>query len=202
MERSLLWLLACVVIGIGSCGSRSDAPASTPRKLSQVVVSIYGVGDARVGPILVDRTGHRTGWDVDHAIGEITGCAYGAGSEEGIPNENASEDTARLAPADTVPGHPEPTPIYHYFSITDSLGHPGLLSEGGCDLRLAPHVGGRAVFAVSGLRNGVILCQDTTSVMVRSGVPSRWWISWKLTTAGCNVKISRMAVERSRRTHR
>src|SRR5262245_9622770 len=187
------WVLGCIVLSVGACASRSSTPA--PVKLSEVEVSIYGVGEARVGPMLMDRKGRRTGWDVNHAIGEITGCAYGAGSEEGILDEDAPEDTTKLSPADTVPSHPEPTPIYHYFSITDSLGHPGLLSEGGCGLRLAPDVGGRAVLAVTGrLRNGAILCKDTTSVTVKLGVPSRWWLSWKATGDSCVVKITRVGI--------
>jgi hypothetical protein len=160
-------------------------------------VYIEGVGDARVGPMLMDRKGRRTGWEVNHAIGEITSCEYGAGSEEGIPDEDTPEDTTQLAPADTVQGHPEPTPIYHYFSITDSLGHPGLLSEGGCDLRLVPDVAGRAVLAVTGLRNGAILCQDTTSVAVKPGIPSRWWLSWQATGDSCVVKITRVEAGRT-----
>ncbi len=191
MTRSFPWLLACVVLSIGACGSRSNAPTGMPRKLSQVVVSIYTLGDARVGPMLTDGKGRRTGWDVNHAIDGITGCAYEFGSEDGIPDENAPEDTAPLAPADTVPGHPEPTPIFHYFSITDSLGQPGLLSEGRCELRLAPDASGRAVLALTGLRNGAVECQDTTSVDVKLGVPSRWWLSWKATGSKCLVKITR-----------
>jgi hypothetical protein len=198
------WVLACIVLSVEACVSRSSTPAQgkleVQAKLSEVEVSIYGVGEARVGPMLMDRKGRRTGWDVNHAIGEITGCAYGAGSEEGIPDEDAPEDTTQLAPADTVPGHREPTPIYHYFSITDSLGHPGLLSEGGCGLRLAPDVGGRAVLAVSGrLRSGAILCKDTTSVTVKPGVSSVWWLSWKATGDSCVVKITRVEAERTTR---
>lgn len=199
--KRLGWLLACMIMNVGACTSCSSKPVAQG-KFSYVFVSTFGFGDARVGVMLIDRKGRHTGWNVDHAINQITGCAYGAGSEVGIPEENAPVDTTRLAPADTVPGHPEPTPVYHYFTITDSLDTPGLLSEGGCELRLDPVAGGHVTLAVTGTRIDFSQCQDTTSVMVRSGAPSRWWISWKSTAAGCNVKISRVAVGRSRRTHR
>lgn len=202
MRGTLCWVLAGVVLSVGACASRSSTPASTPGKFSQVYVSIFAFGDARVGAAVIDRAGRRTGWNVDHAIDQIKGCAYGAGSEEGIPDENAPEDTTNLAPADTVPGHPEPTPVYHYFSITDSLGTPGLLSEGACELRLDPVAGGHVTLAVTGSGIGFSQCQDTTSVNVNPGVPSRWRVSWKLTAAGCNVKIFRMEVGRSSRTRR
>ena len=200
--KRLPWVLACVVLSVGACASRSSTPAGTQGKFSEVLVSIYGFGDARVGAVLIDRSGRRTGWNVDRPIRQVPGCYHGYGSEEGITDENAPEDTTELAPADTVPGHPEPTPKYHYFSILDSAGTPGLLHEGGCELRLDPVAGGHVTLAVTGSGIGFRQCQDTTSVNVNPGVPSRWRVSWKLTTAGCNVKISRMAVGRSRRTHR
>jgi hypothetical protein len=186
-------VLACAVLSVGACASRSGTPISTPGRLSYVFVSIFGFGDARVGVMLIDQKGRHTGWNMDHAINQITGCAYGAGSEEGIPEENAPEDTTKLAPADTVPGHPEPTPMYHYFTITDSLDAPGLLSEGGCELRLDPVADGRVTLALTGAGVGFSQCQDTTSVVVRAGVSTRWWLRWRAAGGQCTVTISRMS---------
>lgn len=194
--KRLPCVLACVVLSVGACASRSSTPASAPGRFLQVYVSIFGFGDARVGATLIDREGRRTGWNVDHAIDQIPGCMYGAGSDEGIPDENAPEDTTRLAPADTVPGHPEPTPVYHYFSIQDSAGTPGLLRERGCELRLDPVAGGHVTLAVTGTGIGFSECQDTTSVTVKPGVPSRWWLSWKVAGDRCVVTISRIAARR------
>src|SRR5262245_21898598 len=112
MMKRLPWVLVCVVMGVGSCASRSGTPASTPGKLSQVLVSIDASTEARVGAVLSDHEGRRTGWTVDRPIRQIPGVLNGYGTAEGIPDENAPEDTTELAPADTVPGHPEPTPKY------------------------------------------------------------------------------------------
>jgi len=200
MRQTLCWVLACGLLSIGACTSRSSTPASTPGGLRQVYVSIFGFGDARVGAVLIDRAGRRTGWNVDRPIRQIPGVLNGYGSAEGIPDENAPEDTTTPAPADTVPGHPEPTPVYYYLSIQDSAETPGLHREGRCELRLDPVVGGCVTLAITG--TGFRQCQDTISVVVKQGVPSRWLISWKSSAAGCNVKISRMVVGRSSRTHR
>ena len=192
MKRAVPWVLACVVLTAEACASRTDTPASAPEKLLQVYVSIFGFGDARVRAVLIDRAGRRTGWNVDRPIRQIPGCSNGYGSDDGIPNENAPEETTTLAPADTVPGHPEPTPVYYYFSIQDSVGTPGLLREGGCELRLDPAVGGHVTLAVTSTGVGFNACQDTTSVTARPGVASRWWLSWKTAPGGCSVNISTM----------
>jgi hypothetical protein len=188
-------VLACVVLSLGACASRSSTPAGTTGKFLQVYVSIFGFGEARVGAALIDLEGRRTGWNVDRPIRQIPGCSHGYGSEEGIPNADAPADTTTLAPADTVPGHPEPTPVYHYFSIQDSMGTPGLLHEGGCELRLDPVADGHVTLALTGTGVGFSQCQDTTSVAVRSGVSSRWWLRWRATGGKCTVTISRMSGE-------
>ena len=192
MKRTLPWVLACLVLSMGACASRSGTPASTPGKFLQVYVSIYGFGDARVGAVLIDRSGRRTGWNVDRPIRQVPGCYHGYGSEEGITDENAPKDTTELAPADTVPGHPEPTPKYHYFSILDSAGTPGLLHEGRCQLRLDPVAGGHVTLAVTGTGIGFSECQDTTSVTVKPGIPLRWWVSWSAARGKCVVEIARL----------
>jgi hypothetical protein len=193
MKRSLLCVMACVVLSADACASRSSTPAAAPGKLLQVYVSIFGFGDARVRAVLIDRAGRRTGWNADRPIRQIPGCSNGYGSEEGIPDDNAPVDTATLAPADTVPGHPEPTPVYFYFSIRDSAGTSGLLREGGCELRLDPAVGGHVTLAVTGTGVGFNACQDTTSVAATPGVISRWWLRWRASDGKCGVTISRMS---------
>lgn len=185
----LLLALACAVVGVGACASGSGPP----EKFLQVYVSVFGFGDARVGAVLIDREGRRTGWVHAHAIDQIPGCMYGAGSDEGIPDENAPEDAMKLSPADTVPGHAEPTPVYHYFAIRKSTGTPSLLHEGGCQLRLDPTAAGHVTLALTGSGIGFDRCQDTTSVTVHAGVPSRWWLSWRASSGKCTVTISRMA---------
>jgi hypothetical protein len=195
--KKLPWVLACVVLSVGACASRSSTPA--PKKFVQVYVSIFGFGDARVGATLIDREGNRTGWNVDHTIDQITGCAYGAGSEDGIPDENAPEDTIVRAPSDTLPNAPRPTPKYHYFSIQDSMGTPGLLREGGCELRLDPEVPGHVMLAITGSGIGMEQCQDTTSVNVKPDVPSRWRLSWNARGNRCDVKITRVGGRQTRR---
>jgi hypothetical protein len=159
-----------------------------------VYVSIFGFGDARVGALLIDREGRRTGWNRDHAIDQIPGCSYGAGSEDGITDENAPEDTTKLAPTDTVPGHPEPTPVYHYFNILNDFVTPaGLIDENGCEMRLDPVARGHVTLAVTGTGVGFGPCQDTTSVTVQPGVSSRWRLSWAAGRGKCVVNISRMS---------
>src|SRR5438094_3228507 len=104
--------VACAV-GLGLIYGAAYSPSSggTPaRKLRQVHVVVDG-WYAFVKATLIDREGRREGWNVDRPIFGIPGCNFGYGSEEGTPDENAPEDTTKLAPADTIPGHPEPTPM-------------------------------------------------------------------------------------------
>ena len=198
MKRAFYWVVACVVLGVGACALRSSAPASTSGKFLQVLVSIYAFGDARVGAVLIDREGRRTGWNVDRPIRQIPGVLNGYGSDVGITDENAPEDTAQLAPADTVPGHPKPTPVYYYLSIQDSAGTPGLLREGGCELRLVPVAGGRVSLAITGTGAGFSPCQDTTSLTVAPGVATRWCLSWSTNGNKCVVNLSRLTRSRPR----
>lgn len=170
-------------------------------------VTLSAFPDARVGAVLIDRKGRRTGWNVDRPIRQIPGCGHQGGSEDGIPDENAPEDTTEQAAADTVPGGPQPIPIFHHFVVfqpipQDSANLPGLLSEGGCELRLDPVAAGHVTLAVVGIGIGIDLCQDTTSVNVTPGFPSRWRLGWNVQGGECVVKIARMPEKEPRRSAR
>lgn len=190
-------LLALTLLAPAAC---SSGPAVAPArgKLTGVSVDVFG-WNAFVKATLIDREGRRTGWSVDRPIREIPGCQHEYGSDEGIPNEDAPEDTTTRAPADTVPGGPQPTPMYHYFTIADSGNVPGLIHEGGCELRLDPEVGGKVqlILLANGSSSGE--CKDTTSVWVKPGVPSRWWLSWRSPGVKCIVKITRLTARRPSR---
>ncbi|MBI5708841.1 MAG: hypothetical protein HZC42_00810 [Candidatus Eisenbacteria bacterium] len=170
-------------------------------------MSISAWNDARVGAVLIDRKGRRTGWNVDRPIDEIPGCVYGSGSDEGIPEEWwLPEDTTEVALPETVgidtafvrvPA-PQPTPKFHEFDIFNDIVTPvGLIDQGGCELRLDPVVGGKVQLTLSATGVGFNMCKDTTSVWVRPGAPSRWRLSWKAAGDKCTVKISRIAGKRS-----
>jgi hypothetical protein len=119
------------------------------------------------------------------------------GSQEGISDDAAPEDTVSQTPAPTASGGPQPTPKEHAFTIRDSADVPGLLHQGGCELRLDPVVGGKVHLMLLASGIGVKECGDTTSVWVKSGIPSRWWLSWKAAGDKCIVSISRMTVKKA-----
>lgn len=189
-------MLACILVNACASPGLSGAPAR-PERLAVVYVNVHAFGDSRVGAALIDREGRRTGWNVDRPIRQIPGCGHQYGSEDGIPDPNAPEDTTEQAPADTVPGGPQPMPIYHFFDIfqptpVDSADLPGLLSQGGCELRLDPIAAGHVTLAIVGTGVGFEQCQDTASVNVTPGIPSRWRLSWNVREGGCVVKIARL----------
>lgn len=197
LKFRLAWMLGCILFNACAAPRASDAPAPS-RRLLNVYVTVYALRDTLVRPLLLDRQGRRTGWSVDRPIWQIPGCLYQAGSEDGIPDPNAPEDTTEQAPADAVPGGPRPLSQYHDFGIfqplaLDSANLPGLLSEGGCELRLDPVAAGHVRLAIVGTGAGLEQCQDTTSVTVRAGLPSRWWLSWRAAEGRCTVAISRMS---------
>jgi len=199
-------MLACILVSACASPGSSDAPTPTGR-FSVVYVTLSAFGDARVGAVLIDRRGRRTGYNVDRPIWRIPGCRYRGGSEDGIPDPNAPEDTIEQARADTVPGGLQPIPIFHAFDVfqpipVDSANLPGLLSEGGCELRLDPVAAGHVTLAIVGTGVGFEQCQDTTSVNVTPGLPSRWRLSWKVQGDGCVVKIARMSKKESRQSAR
>ncbi|HEX4913068.1 MAG TPA: hypothetical protein VFV51_03880 [Vicinamibacterales bacterium] len=201
MKSRLAWLLACILASACAAPGSSDAPARSSR-FAVVYVSVHAFGEARVGAALIDQEGRRTGWNLDRPIREIPGCGHEYGSEDGIPYDDVPEDATEPAPADTVPGGPQPMPIYHFFHIfqpilADSANQPGLLSVGGCELRLDPTAGGRVRLAIVGTGVELEQCQDTTSVAVRAGVPSRWWLSWRAADGKCMVAMSRMSSDPS-----
>jgi hypothetical protein len=188
-------MLAIALMSVGAC---SSGYGGTPARggLIEVQVDVFGWNDARIGATLIDRNGRRTGWNMDRPIREIAGCTHGYGSDVGIPDETAPVDTIEQTPADTVPGGPQPTPMYHYFTIRDSAETPGLIHQGGCELRLSPVVGGKVQLTLLASGIGVKECKDTTSVWVKAGVPSRWRLSWKPAGERCFVMISKMDATR------
>lgn len=153
-------------------------------------LSVYAFDDAGVGAVVVDREGRRTGWNLDRPIREIPGCVHGYGTEEGIPDQSTQLDTAAVD--EMVSGGPEPTPKYHYFTIRDSAGVPGLLSEGSCELLLVSRHGGHVTLAATGRSSGSEVCQDTASTSVKPGAASRWKISWNSGARKCVVSVSRI----------
>lgn len=189
-------LLALSLIAPVACSSGvGGAPARGT--LTRVNVSVFG-WNAFVKATLIDHEGRRTGWNVDRPIREIPGCLHEYGSEEGIPNEDTPEDTTTRAPADTVPGGPQPTPMYHYFTIADSANVPGLIHEGECELRLDPDVGGKVQLTLMGDGVGLAECSDTTSVWTSRGAPSRWRLKWSAVGDKCGLNITRIVTRRAR----
>jgi len=191
--RALL-VLALVASVACSSGVRG---ATTRGRLTRVSVNVLG-WNTLVKATLIDREGRRTGWSADRPVREIPGCLHEYGSEEGIPNDDAPEDTATPAPADTVPGGPLPTPMYHYFTIADSADVPGLIHEGGCELRLDADVDGKVQLTLTGNGTRLAECRDTTSVWMRRGVPSRWRLTWSAVAGKCGVKLERGSGPRKR----
>ncbi len=182
-------LLALTLAAFAACSSEvGEAP--THGRLTRVSVNIFG-WNTLIGATLTDREGRKCGWNVDRPIREIPGCLHDYGSEEGIPNEDGPEDTTTTAPTDTMPGGPQPTPMYHYFTIADSAQVPGLIHEGGCELRLDPEVSGKVQLTLMGNGAGLAECRDTTSVWVSRGAPSRWRLRWSERAGKCSVKIMR-----------
>jgi hypothetical protein len=188
-------LLVLTLVASVACSSGVGGAPERGR-LARVNVDVFG-WNAFVKATIIDREGRRTGWNVDRPIREIPGCLHEYGSEEGIPNEDAPEDTTSQAPADTVPGGPQPTPMYHYFTIADSADVPGLIHEGGCELRLDPEVGGKVQLALLANGAGLKECKDTTSVWAKPGIRTRWRLSWKTDGRKCYVSISQVTRERT-----
>ena len=212
LKAAVPWIFAWALVGASACSPGYGKSPTPSGPLTSVHVSVDAWNDARVGAVLIDRNGKRTGWNVDRPIDEIPGCVYGAGSDEGIPDEWwLPEDTTAVAVPETVgvdtafvrvPA-PQPTPIYHYFDIHNDLATPvGLIDQGECELRLDPVVGGKVQFGLSATGTGFSMCADTTSVWVRPGAPLRWRLSWKAAGDKCTVKISRIAGKKSSNSSR
>ena len=195
MKGTWLGVLTVALMSVGACSSGyGGAPARG--KLTQARAVVFGWNDARVGALLIDRNGRQTGWKRDRSIREIAGCMLQSGSEEGIPDEAPPDTFVQTTPADTVQRQILRTPMYHYFTIEDSADVPGLLHQGGCELRLDPVVGGKVQLTLLASGVGFSECKDTTSVWVKPGIPSRLWLSWKTAGDSCRVRISQMAARK------
>jgi hypothetical protein len=184
MRRVLLGIVAIALASAGAC-SRSSSEPPERVKLIEAHVNVFG-WDGRVGAMLIDRGGRRTGWKVDGSVRDIAGCTLQSGSEVGIPDEIARDSLEEPTSVDTVP-------MYHYFRIhNDAVTPVGLIDQGGCELRLDPIVAGKVHLALGASGIGLNGCGDTTSVWVKPGVPSRWRLSWKPAGEKCVVKLSKM----------
>lgn len=201
-------MVACIVAAGAGCSAGLSEPPDTVDRLSMVFVNVHAWNDARIAPILVDRSGRRTGWVSGRSITEIPGCSHGYGSEEGIPDElppGQSEPEATpkpitvVASVDTIVA-PQTTPMYHYFHIQNDVITPvGLIDDGECELRLDPTVAGKVQLGLSAMGIGSIACQDSTSVRVTPGVPLRWRLSWRAGKDTCFVRMERIPEGRSKK---
>lgn len=159
---------------------------------TEVFVNTHAWDDSRISAVVIDQGGRRTGWTTDGPLREIVGCSAGYGTEEGIPNPEDEADPL----ADTFEGSARISdpPKYVYFHISNDAVTPiGLIDQGGCELRVEAIVPGKVQLGVSANRAGRILCQDSTSVWVKVGVPLRYRLSWKAERETCVVKLSRLA---------
>lgn len=173
--RSAPLLSVLVMLTVGAHGLGSHVPHSA-RRIGHVRLSVDAWNDARVAASLIDRTGRRTGWLKGQPIREVRGCLYEYAYEEGLPQGPDENDSG--------------TPMFHHFTVQDSADTPGLLRQGGCELRLAPDVGGKVQLILLADGVGIPECRDTMSVWVKPGVRTRWWLTWKVAVDSCTVKIS------------
>jgi hypothetical protein len=203
LRTSLPWVLVGALACAGACSSGDGAAPAPTRSFSEVFLSVDAWSEARVMTLVIDGAGRRTGWKKGEQFREIVGCGLGFGTEEGIPNpEGEPDDTSATtlpeplpgdAAVDTVSGEREPTPKYYYFHISNDVVTPvGLIDQGGCELRLDPTAAGKVQLGLSAKKGVLILCEDTTSVWVRPGVPLRWRLSWKAQGDRCVVRISKL----------
>lgn len=197
--------LACTA----GCASVGSAPPTTPRKFTRVNVSVDGL--AWVEAVLIDRDGRRTGWTRAGDRFEINGCGFQRGWEDGIPNPRPDEaDSAGVAEweeiqrQDSIYAASNPLPTWHFFEIGNDKnyragGPPGLIDQGGCDLRLDPISADALRLAINAEGIGFRGCEDTTSTVVSPGKPQRWRLTWKLAGDSCVVRITRLGERGSAR---
>lgn len=192
-----MWTLTGALIVLG-CSSGRGEPHGLSNRLSEVTVSVSGWNEARVGVLLIDRSGKGTGWEGGRSIGQIAGCSHGFGNDVGIPDDSVVDDSTGVpvvaakqsATTDSVLAGSGP-PMYHYFTIrNDAVTKLGLIDQSGCEVRLDPIVAGRVDIAITGMLGGFGTCQDTVTVWVQRGVPVRRRLSWTGTGGKCAVKIS------------
>jgi len=193
MARAWLGTVGLGLLIVGACSSNSNAPRGQG-KLVEVSVNVFAMHDASVAAVLIDRNGRRTGWNPKGSLDEIAGCTLESGSEDGIPVEVGSDSARGTVAMDRAPA----TPIYHFFHIfNDAVTPVGLIDQGGCELRLDPVAGGRVRLSLKAKGIEVGGCSDTTSIPVRPGVASRWWLSWKTTGGRCVAKISALEAKKA-----
>jgi hypothetical protein len=175
--RSMPLLCALLMLRVGAHASSSHV-AHLDRRIVHVRLSVDAWNDSGVAAVLIDRTAKRTGWLKGRPIREIQGCLYEYAYEEGLPQGTDDDDSG--------------APMFHHFTVQDSAHTPGLIRQGGCELRLAPDVGGKVQLILLADGVGFPECRDTMSVWVKPGIRTRWWLTWKVAVDSCIVKISPM----------
>ena len=190
--------LVYIVAMLGAAGCAAAAREASGSRIAHVYVTVDAWDDARVEAWVRSRSGQRTGWYKSRMVREIPGCVHEFGSEEGLPEGPDEDSTSSTAPAREyrIPEETGVTPKYHHFTVEDSAGAPSLIRQGGCELGLDPVVAGKVHLILIADGVGLKGCKDTTSVWVKPGAPSRWWLSWKATGDTCVVKITRVEAGR------
>jgi hypothetical protein len=192
-------LFLCGLAMLAAHASGSQVPR-IERRIVHVRLSVDAWNDARVAAVLVDRTGQRTGWSKGRPTWGIRGCFYECAFEEGPVDGDPTVSSGNASKSqDTPRGTGMGTPLLHHFTVQDSARTPGLLRQGGCELRLTPDVGGKVQLILLADGVGIPECRDTMSVRVSPGALSRWWLTWKVAGDGCAVRISPMRGRRPAR---
>lgn len=195
--RVILFLCGLAVLAGHASGSQVPR---IERRIVHVRLSVDAWNDARVEAVLVDRTGQRTGWSKGRPTWRIRGCLYECAFEEGPVDGDPNVSSGNVRERQDAPrGTSVGTPLLHHFTVQDSARTPGLLRQGGCELRLTPVVGGKVQLIMLADGLGVPECRDTMSVQVRRGALSRWWLTWKVAGDSCAVRISPMRGQRPAR---
>lgn len=201
--------LVLTLVAVVACSSVGTVHTENPKRIVRVNVVVENY-DARVEALIIDRHGRRSGWARQGEIEEINGCISRAGWGDGLPDQGPGEpDSAAVAESERMQAedsafavsNPNPLPDLIEFGVGNHLNYraeladmfPGLLDQGGCELRLDPIHPGALNLAINAEGTGFRGCEDTTSVVVTPGEPQRWRLSWKVSGDSCVVKMVRLA---------
>jgi hypothetical protein len=199
-------LAVCTGLLLGACVESSAVTETKSGEFTYVHIAVAG-DTVQTSAFVVDRQGRRTGWLDGRVLRDIPDCGHSYGSDEGIPDSPALDDTGAVIPGGDSPDSSAgpvkgaEVPRYHSFELRQPLRGRSLISDRVCELHVRPSLDGVVRVAAQAGRKMPEQCAQSVAKRVQRGTEYRWRVSWKAAGDSCALSVSELPARQSSDQH-